>query len=1482
MGDPSPAQGPHHAGGRHAPGLRVATHNIRGGMRGATKLEQLIAEWRSLSLDVIFLQEIHVAASDRKSQASITNTLRSYNYDILFGLGPRASGGVAVVATTVSKFHDLKLQLSSADADGRLMSFSLQWGGHSLLGINTYMPSGGTPAEMANFIAKRLTPLLAASPRPLVLGGDFNFTMDWRLDRTRLPNRTTHHDTVPAAAMAQLLHETEPLLDAYRHLHPTRRCLTFHGLQGASRLDRMHLSASLGPSLHACDAATSSSSDHRPVFIHLLPRLPPSQGRGLPRLHLRWWAARPDLRPAFRDFMSQEEAAAPTDDDQALLLWWPAFKSRLSTLLRDLAGQARGAAPAAEWAEAEAAARAALEQLHDSAAPAALAAVLQTQKRCSAILLNPARTAAIRAKVTWLRDGERPSPSLTRAVRPPALLGAIPALRLPSGHLATKGLAMADAMARHYAQSSTAPPPNPDARDAILGAIHASTSRLDPAKAEAAGVATVTPEEVAKAAKHTKPGRAPGPDGIPTDVWLRGGAPVHRLLAALFTAVGRSSTTPASFLDGAVKPIFKAGDAADPANYRPITLLNTDHRLLAKVLARRLSPLLAEAIGPEQAGFLTGRRGSDNILALQLLPAVLQAGRSSRPSALAQSTTAAVLCIDFAKAFDRVARHFLTDVMAALGARPGLLRWVQILLGDTQASAVVNGWISEPQQYGAGVRQGCPLSPLLYLFVAWALTCWLRTCPFVGVPVDESGTIAYAFQFADDAQALLRSLDEAAVRAVLEHLDTFGAASGQRVNPAKSKLLPIAPRPPALPPFIADIPVVAAATVLGATVTSDARPRDDPSSWKGLVEAVQAVFAKLSRLSLSAFGRAHAGASYGVSKLLFRAEHETLPAAVAGQLEQLTKAFVDRQNGRVPGVPSALLVGKPARGGFGALPWHQHILARHAHAGFRFIQQVLDEQPSGAHSRPLWVSMAATLLTRASPSSHPALTLLRAASPRAPLGTLSSPLQRMALGLRALGPIQVVAAPDPGPWCAVMPLWDNPHFFFELSKAERGVVWPGLSPTCTNQLCGFPALKHLPGLHTLADLLLLWDHLEGWQDECVGQPGAHRPDLSPSERRDTLLLTLYGRSLSLPPQSLDLVSRWDPYHADCCPLWEQVNGLFDAIPASWREAARQVLPSTDTSLHLHTGPLDWAAQSPAVHSLLSCLGWEQPAVQDQRRSIVLLSSERPFTVRAATTLQLVSTTAARDQAHRRFVLDALSPPPLPPASEARISSALQALRAAMTQLWRLQLVENVYKEPLWRLAVNGVAAAGGHGISMPGPCPCGWAGPAALDPAPAMCWQRHHFWDCPVAQAVVAAVSSALPAGTPPLTRPQVWLLQSPAGVHADVWPAIAALALYAMERGRRYQWAHSKGQSEVDDAAQPLITDFFPRLDGQPRAQPEALSTAAGRRAVAWFWCAAQDVTFTGQVPQPWISIGSLHPFFFVEGGSLRVRLPSDVASLL
>jgi hypothetical protein len=143
----------------------------------------------------------------------------------------------------------------------------------------------------------------------------------------------------------------------------------------------------------------------------------------------------------------------------------------------------------------------------------------------------------------------------------------------------------------------------------------------------------------------------------------------------------------------------------------------SDYRLLARVLATRLGPALAPAIEAAQTAFLQGRQIGENILFLQLLPDLLRGeGRS-----------AAVAFLDFQKAYDTVSRPFLFAAMEAMGAGEGLLRWVQLLLADTRAAADVNGWVSTPVSSDAGVRQGCPLSPALYLFVAQALFSFLRS-----------------------------------------------------------------------------------------------------------------------------------------------------------------------------------------------------------------------------------------------------------------------------------------------------------------------------------------------------------------------------------------------------------------------------------------------------------------------------------------------------------------------------------------------------------------------------------------------------------------------------------------------------------------------------------------------------------------------------------------------------------------------------------
>jgi hypothetical protein len=155
-----------------------------------------------------------------------------------------------------------------------------------------------------------------------------------------------------------------------------------------------------------------------------------------------------------------------------------------------------------------------------------------------------------------------------------------------------------------------------------------------------------------------------------------------------------------------------------------------------------------------------------------------------------------VVFLDIAKAYDTVHRGFLKQILRAMGVGDDFVDWVSWLLTQTSARAEVNGFLSGLHEFPAGVRQGCPLSPLLYLFVSEALLRFIKAHPALQVTVDSLTLSAQAF--ADDTHVFLDSLDH--VPALLAHLDVFKQASGQAVHPGKSSLLPIGYFPDDIPP----------------------------------------------------------------------------------------------------------------------------------------------------------------------------------------------------------------------------------------------------------------------------------------------------------------------------------------------------------------------------------------------------------------------------------------------------------------------------------------------------------------------------------------------------------------------------------------------------------------------------------------------------------------------------------------------------------
>jgi hypothetical protein len=136
------------------------------------------------------------------------------------------------------------------------------------------------------------------------------------------------------------------------------------------------------------------------------------------------------------------------------------------------------------------------------------------------------------------------------------------------------------------------------------------------------------------------------------------------------------------------------------------------------------------------------------------------------------------------------------------------------------------------------------------------------------------------------------------------------------------------------------------------------------------------------------------------------------------------------------------------------------------------------------------------------------------------------------------------------------------------------------------------------------------------------------------------------------------------------------------------------------------------------------------------------------------------------------------------ATREQVDAAVTTFVGCFGRLWHV-LSENGYKEVFWRLAVNGVRAAGACQRYFSAPCPCGVVGPDAIGDCEQL--RQHAFWECAIAQAVRAQVQRGL--GGALLQQWHLWLVDPPPSVCPMVWRVVVLAAVWAMEQGRKRLW---------------------------------------------------------------------------------------------
>ncbi|CAI5475064.1 unnamed protein product [Closterium sp. Yama58-4] len=292
--------------------------------------------------------------------------------------------------------------------------------------------------------------------------------------------------------------------------------------------------------------------------------------------------------------------------------------------------------------------------------------------------------------------------------------------------------------------------------------------------------------EITAAIKKRPRGKTPGPDGLPGEL--------YRSFHTKFSPAIHSSPTalPPSMLQGRTVLIPKKGDATVLDNLCPITLMNSDYKILAICLAARLQPLLPSLIHHSQAAFIKSRKIGDT----------LNDTLDIFDWATTQNTPLLALKVDIRKAYDLVDREFMLSCLAFLGLPPPFIQWVRLMHTGTTTWISVNNLCGPAIPVRSGVRQGCPLAPLLFLGVIEIFHRY--SSHFLpGFPISRTQHRLMAC-YADDVTIFLNSDQE--LQTASHILLSFAAVSGEHPNRAKCAILPFN-IPPASVTYAGSIPI---------------------------------------------------------------------------------------------------------------------------------------------------------------------------------------------------------------------------------------------------------------------------------------------------------------------------------------------------------------------------------------------------------------------------------------------------------------------------------------------------------------------------------------------------------------------------------------------------------------------------------------------------------------------------------------------------
>ena len=289
---------------------------------------------------------------------------------------------------------------------------------------------------------------------------------------------------------------------------------------------------------------------------------------------------------------------------------------------------------------------------------------------------------------------------------------------------------------------------------------------------------TISKAEIREALKSLKNGKAAGPDNIPAEAIKAGGDISVSILHEFLNEVWNEEELPEDWTTGYLVKLAKKGDLSYCDNWRGIMLLSIASKVLCRVVFNRMRRAVDTKLRNEQAGFRQGRSCTDHIATLRIIV----------EQSVEWQSSAYICFVDFQKAFDSIHRETLWKLLRHYGIPAKIVTIITKFYDGFTAQVVHNGRLTDKFQMLTGVRQGCLLSPLLFLIAIDWVTRQAYGASNKGICWQMMNTLE-DLEFADDIALLTHRLQD--MRCKIEDLRATGERVGLRVNASKTKLMKV-------------------------------------------------------------------------------------------------------------------------------------------------------------------------------------------------------------------------------------------------------------------------------------------------------------------------------------------------------------------------------------------------------------------------------------------------------------------------------------------------------------------------------------------------------------------------------------------------------------------------------------------------------------------------------------------------------------------